>query len=264
MTLLSRGLTAALPAALALLAACADASEPSGGGDPGAAPPAEAGIAEDLVASCGQVQFDSVPADPSSLPPLGEPAQSELDLEGLGVEADFFDVHDWSVVAETGDTLRLLGVPHTPADESYYGYATFAREGERWVPENWGGCRITLAAPGWGNAHFVLDPDSAPDPAAASIAVRAWEVECASGQTPEGREVRPVVLSEDGDTVSIVILVEPVTGGANCQSNPSFPLEIALDEPLGDRAVHDASVDPPLPRPWPPSESSLSSEGREG
>lgn len=262
MSPVARGFAAA--AALVLMAGCADASQPADDSDAGTAPPADsgAGTADELVASCGSVQFDRLPADPSAFPPLDDDTWSEIDLEGLGVEADFFDIHDWSVASETGETLRLIGVPQQDAGSSY-GYATFTRDGERWVPEGWGGCGITVAAPGWGNAHFVLDPETEPDPAAASISVLAWEVDCANGEPPEGREVRPVILSGDSDTVSIVVLVEPVTGGANCQSNPSFPLEITLDGPLDGRTVYDASVDPALERPWPPTESSLSEDGRE-
>lgn len=262
MSPLARGFAAAT--LLVLVAGCADTPEPSGGADPAPAPSTDAGAGtpDELVASCGRIQFDTIPANPSSFPPLGDDAWDEIDLAGLGAEADFFEEHDWSVATETDQTLHLIGVPQEAAGPSY-AYATFVREGDRWTPENWGGCRVTVAAPGWGNAHFVLDPETDPDPAGASVSVLAWEVDCANGEPPEGREVRPVILSEDSDAVSIVVLVEPVTGGANCQSNPSFPLEITLAEPLGDRTVYDASTDPALVRPWPPSESSLSSEGRE-
>ncbi|WP_165367499.1 hypothetical protein, partial [Phytoactinopolyspora endophytica] len=133
----------------------------------------------------------------------------------------------------------------------------FSRDDGSWVPDSWGQCRVSVNAPGWGNARFVLDPDVEPDPEVSSVAVQAWEMECASGQAPDGRGVRPVVLSEDEATVTVVVLVEPVTGGADCPSNPSFPLEIDLASPLGDRTILDASVDPALERPWPPTESSL-------
>lgn len=71
----------------------------------------------------------------------------------------------------------------------------------------------------------------------------------------------PVVLASDETSVSIVVLVEPVSGAATCESNPSFPIEIDLGEPLGDRTIQDASVDPPLDRPWPPTRSSLDDQG---
>lgn len=252
-------------AALTLIVGCADAPqpEPDSGTEPGAAAP-DAADPADLVASCGGIAFDGVPADPAAFPPLGDDAAARLNLTGLGVEAEFFDRYDWAVASETGDTLHLFGVPQERVDGAPpYAHAEFAADGERWVPEGWGQCRITVATPGWGNARFVLDPDVEPDPDATGVPVLAWEVGCASGRTPEGREVRPVVLSQDSDTVSIVILVEPA-GGADCQSNPSFPLEITLDAPLGDRSIYDASVEPALARPWPPTESSLSSEGRDG
>ena len=64
-----------------------------------------------------------------------------------------------------------------------------------------------------------------------------------------GRDVRAVVLDETETTVSIVILVEP--RGGDCPSNPSFPFEIELPYPLGNRAILDASVYPPMERIWP-------------
>ena len=51
--------------------------------------------------------------------------------------------------------------------------------------------------------------------------------------------------------------------GAECPGNPSFPFEVDLGEPVGDRIILDASVDPPFVRPWPPTETSLDSQGLE-
>ncbi|NEE04676.1 hypothetical protein [Phytoactinopolyspora halotolerans] len=265
-------------AALLTVAACGEeapqvstSTDGSGGDDtpppaqdadrPGQAA-ADSPSADDLVATCGGIRFDELPADPSSFPPLGDDQADDIDLTIAEGEAEFFDIHDWYVASESDDELSLFGIPHDPVPEGPpYASASFDREGDSWVPSSWGQCRVSIDAAGWGNAHFVLDPDVEPDPEAERIAVQAWEVDCAGGQVPEGREVRPVVLSEDETTVEIVILVEPVTGDATCPSNPSFPLEIELGAPLGDRAVVDASVDPALERPWPPTESSQMSNG---
>lgn len=234
----------------------------SDGGQGSASASATAPIGPMMV-SCGAVQLDGTPVDPSSFPPLGD-REDEIDLTSIQGEHEIFETHDWYVAEESGDELALLGVPHDPdPDAAHYAYATLAREGDSWVPSQWGGCRVSVEAEGWGNARFVLEPDVEPDPESATLPLQAWEVECANGEPPEGREVRPVVLNENDETVSIVVLVEPVTGGANCPSNPAFTVDVELDQPLGDRTVLDASMDPALERPWPPTESSLSSMGRD-
>jgi hypothetical protein len=144
-----------------------------------------------------------------------------------------------------------MGVPD-------YGWAELTREGDGWEPGGgFGGCDINVTAPGFNSATFVLDPTVKPDPARTSISVLAWEHACADGRPPEGRQVRPVMLSADESSVSILVLVQPdPTPRETCPYNPSFPLEIELGAPLGDRLVFDASFQPALERLWPPPPSS--------
>ena len=241
-------------AVVLVLAGCGDGAVTSGEG------PAPT---QTLQASCGGVTFDSVPADPSTFPPADE-IWDEIDLTELGLEGEWFPSLDWTIANQTGAELQLFGTPKEPTGEDPgYGYADFARDGDRWRPTGWGDCRIQVTSPGLGPARFVLDPEHEPDPAASTLAIQATEMSCASGEAPSGRSVEAVVLDEDEVSVSIVVLVEPVTGDANCPSNPSFPLEVDLGEPLGDRTVFDAGVQPALRRPWPPTETSLGSMGLE-
>ena len=219
----------------------------------------------ELEATCGSVKFDGVRADWSDFPPLGD-VEREIDLTVVAEEREFFDDYDWYVAEEGRRSLHLFGVArdaHEDPTGMRYAGAEFERTNDSWVPRSWGQCRIEVSASGWGNARFVLDPNVEPDPASTSIFVQAWEMACAAGRAPEGRDVEAVVLAEDGDSVSVVILVEPVRGGADCQGNPSFPFEVDLAEPLGDRTVRDASFDPPAERPWPPTETSLDFQGLE-
>ncbi|NED95275.1 hypothetical protein G1H11_08095 [Phytoactinopolyspora alkaliphila] len=264
---------------LLFAAACGDeaahVTTGSGGEDPGAgaqstsagqapATPGGAPSMDDLVVSCGAVQFDELPPDPSSFPSLGDLAD-QIDFSVAEGEREFFKTHDWYVAAEADDELVLFGIPHEPHAEDWdwnplYADAVFDREGNTWVPSGWGQCQVSVEAAGWGNARFILDPDIEPDPEVNSIAVQAWEMDCTSGKAPEGRKIESVV-SEDDAKVTIVVLVEPDPGPATCPGNPSFPLEIELAAPLGDRTVVDASVHPALERPWPPTEWSLSTDG---
>ena len=243
------------------LAACGDDSTSIASRDE---PPA--GIAaDDLGASCGSVEFPSIPADPSSFEPA-EGLWSEIDLSEVGMEAEFFDRYSWSIAAQSDQALTLFGNPIDPTEpiEGYteHGAASFERDADRWVPRSWGECRIELAAPGFGPARFVLDPNREPDPADTSVAILAHELACASGTSPGGRDVESIVVDEDDASVSIVVLVESPTGDQNCPSNPAIPLEVPLGSALGDRTVYDAGVQPALPRPWPPTELSLQTQGQ--
>jgi hypothetical protein len=56
-----------------------------------------------------------------------------------------------------------------------------------------------------------------------------------------------MVVEETEETISVVILVEPPTGDQSCPGNPSFPYEIPLDAPLGERTILDGSTYPPSP-----------------
>jgi hypothetical protein len=105
-------------------------------------------------------------------------------------------------------------------------------------------------AKGWGNASFRIDPRTPPNPSADRVVVQATENACAGGAPPTGRDVQAVVLDENTNSVSIVILVEPTEGAADCPSNPSFPFTVQLGGPLGDRKILDASVYPAR-QEWP-------------
>ena len=89
------------------------------------------------------------------------------------------------------------------------------------------------------------------DPAAGALASETTvipallnEQACASGQTPEGRVLEPVIEYR-ADAVLVTISVTHRIGGQDCPGNPDFPIEITLAEPLGTRALFDGSSTPP-------------------
>jgi hypothetical protein len=57
---------------------------------------------------------------------------------------------------------------------------------------------------------------------------------CASGKTPEGRVLDPLV-TYSATAISIAIEVTPLAGPETCQSNPDYPLTVRLTEPVGNR-----------------------------
>lgn len=251
-----------LVAAGFFLAACADPAvrdnSPARSGANGVKEPGD--TPEELYASCGSVRFGDLPPDPSSFAPIA--GWDDIDLARADGEAGFFDRYDWFVADQTPDSLTLFGQPASENGvDPPYASASFEWQDHRLVPVGWGQCRIELDAPGWGNARFVLDPAVQPDPNSRILSVLATEMARAGGRAPDGRNVRALVLAETDRTVSIGILVESAKGGQTCPSNPSFEYHVELTSPLGDRTVLDASVYPPLQRPWPPTESSVSSNG---
>lgn len=194
--------------------------------------------------------------------PLDDEAREALASIGATApgEAAFVDDYGWFVAERDGSSITLFGRSlRSPAPgEPPYASATFTRSEEGFRPLGWGQCRIEVSAPGWGNAHWVLDAQPPAD--SPRLAVLINETACASGQAPTDREIVPVIVS-DVDRVTIIVLVEPVHGDATCPSNPWHPLTVALPEPPGDRALFDGSEVPALARPWPPTPSSLESLG---
>ena len=203
-----------------------------------------------LTASCGGAVFDRLPPDTSALAPFN--SFDELDLSGTGGEASYFrefvSGYEWFVTQEGKDWRQLFGQPSRSGGDPPYASLRIEMRDDEWAPVGWGQCRIELHADGWGNARFVIDPEAPPNPGADRISILATENACAGGQAPEGREVRSAILDEDERSVSIVILVEPTKGGATCPGNPSFPFEVELGSPLGEREILDASVYPPEPQ----------------
>jgi hypothetical protein len=218
----------------------------------------------ELRATCGAVELAGGldPVLPSTpIDSEGEAALAAID-EVAPAEAGFLDQYEWFTAESTDDRLILFGTPlgETTADAPPYADASFERDGDTWRPEGWGQCRVEVSSPGFGNAYWVLDPDSDPAASGTELHVLINERACASGEPPVGREILPIVL-EEPDTITITVLVEPVSGGADCPSNPWHPITIDLSEPVGDRTLFDASVAPRIERNWPPSQELLDSFG---
>lgn len=108
---------------------------------------------------------------------------------------------------------------------------------------NHGGCRLTGYHNGLTGSSFVLDPSHTATPESTEIAVLVYEVDCASGYVATGRVRQPYIEYSD-DTVDILITVAPAAGGQTCQGNPPTPYIVTLTQPLGDRVIRDASIEP--------------------
>lgn len=149
----------------------------------------------------------------------------------------------WYRVADTGSDV--LFVARGTALVPWLQVAVFD-SGAGWALRTYGACTLSVSYPdGIGGATWSLDPGSpAPSPDSRQIRALIVETACASGKSPEGRVLDPLIVY-GVDSVLIGVAVLPRPGGQDCQGNPEFPLTIVLSEPLGDRVLLDGSVFPP-------------------
>lgn len=178
-------------------------------------------------------------------PPLGETDDLDLALalewfEGNEEGRFWVDTVEWSVWDKTDDQMILYGIT-----EDGFADAVFIREEGEWRASGWGGCEWRVHIEGFGVAEWRVDGPA--DPGTTSLTLAATERNCAGGQAPDGREVKSLAMETD-ETVTIVVLVEPVSGAATCPGNPEFPVTIELDAPVGERSLRDGSVIPPVSR----------------
>jgi len=226
------------------------------------------------LAGCGSVDVPPPSASPS-LEPTGE---LPLDPGVLGLTCGDGLVFHPALLAVPGhaetdpdaaaEALRthVAGLPALPrsgwvrvaqlADKAQFVAPDL--DGEGWVvvgfvtrQGNWrvdlaGECQPEVVPPaGVNRAEWRLDP-AFPPPAVGDrqIHVLINEQACASGQSPEGR-VLPPIVAQSQTAVTIAILVTSRPGGQDCPANPDFAMRVELPEPLGGRTLLDGAVFPP-------------------
>ena len=105
-----------------------------------------------------------------------------------------------------------------------------------------------------GPASWWVAPKAVPLPPETTVVpAQIREVACASGRSPEGRVLDPLIFSGE-DAVLVTFWVRRAPGGGqDCQGNPEFATLIQLPEPLGDRKLLDGSQVPPRDASTPPN-----------
>jgi hypothetical protein len=212
----------------------------------------------------GELSENSISVPLPEEPPNSAAARALGDFrQDAAPEADIFDDYTWTVANETGDEIALLGrgIVGGGDDRIGYGYAYADRIGDEWRIQRFGTCRLRVTAEGYGSAIWALA--ARPDPSQSTIALVVNELDCANGEGPIDRDVVPVILS-DAQQVAIVILVEPVSGNANCLSNPWHPVVVDVGSPVGSRQLLDAGTVPARLQEWPPSQQYLDTFGQSG
>ncbi len=110
-----------------------------------------------------------------------------------------------------------------------------------------GECRLRLAVPdGVGITAVGLDPANPVDPDSTTLYLLVRERACSGSADPTDR-LRPPEVIETAADIRIAIAVVPPEGFQTCPGNPSVPITIELDQPVGDRALLDGMRVPPEP-----------------
>ena len=149
----------------------------------------------------------------------------------------------WSRVVQVAD--RVLFLARRADGPAFNAVGLQLRDGV-WRPELDGRCEPEVVIPpGVSRAELRLDP-AFPPPGLADRAVRVLITEraCASGQSPEGRVLPPIVSPRE-QAITLTILVTTRPGDRDCPGNPEFAMVIDLPEPLGDRPLFDGATYPP-------------------
>jgi hypothetical protein len=101
---------------------------------------------------------------------------------------------------------------------------------------------------GIGRASWALPTDEEIGPDTVQFTALVTERACASGRSSEGRIIGPEITYTD-EAVIVTFQVRGLSGGQDCQGNPSTATQVTLEEALGDRRLLDGDSDPPREPP---------------
>ncbi len=205
-----------------------------------------------LLLTCGgptvipPADWESPPPLANSDHPAAEAFRAQLDQADESFLGD--PSGEWSVfIRPDGEFVVFL---QRSDDQDHW--HPYRATGEQW--ELFGGaystppCEPETALPfGVQVMEVGFDPSAGePNPDSTTIDLLVKESGCASGQPPGERLLEPQILETD-EAVFVVFGLMPLLGGANCPSNPSTPVTIELERPLGDRPILDGTKTPPVP-----------------
>jgi len=149
----------------------------------------------------------------------------------------------WVRTGQTADKAQFIA--QDPDGDRWFVVGFHTRQGN-WRLDLAAKCQPEIVPPaGVNRAEWRLDPGFPPPGVGdRTIHVLINERACASGQSPEGRVLPPIVAP--GQTaMTIAILVTSRPGGQECPGNPDFAMTVDLPEPLGGRPLLDGGVFPP-------------------
>ena len=216
---------------------------PSGNSPPVTLPPLDPAVVG--VTCDGRHAFDpALLARPGAAERDRDPAAAALraELRSSAPESDLPHA-GWTRVIQLPDEVHFVA---RNASDTGWSVAAFELRNSAFVMAMIGGCRLAPRVPGGMSiAVWWLDP-AFPRPRAIDTSIHVLLVEqaCASGGSPEGRVLPPVVATRE-DAVVVTLVVGHVPGGADCPGNPTFAMTVDLPDAIGSRALLDGGVYPP-------------------
>lgn len=169
-------------------------------------------------------------------PMAAPPALQEAGAEGveytvLSVDAGSLEigVGPWSSEEGPGDGAMSVGFERDAAGG--------------WEAGGWGDCQLAVVIPPDRGQVEITAPRGGVDASTPTPTVLVNERDCTSGRDPRPFLGEPRVV-ESGDTVLVTLTSEALREDASCQGNPSVPLELSLQQPIGERRLLDAGVWP--------------------
>ena len=191
-----------------------------------------------------------LPADDvslSGLPLAGPDEDSAWDTAASKYGVDLRGDREWRVLSKTAADLQLIAdAAYDAGPTGTLTIATFTRDGDTWSPGNLTSCAARWGQEGLLNVELVeFDPSNRPSRDSTSLRLiftdDSWP--CGTGDP----DSTVVVVDETAETVAVVVLVEPAADASPACPASVVSITVPLANPLGDRAVVDASTEPARP-----------------
>jgi hypothetical protein len=196
--------------------------------------------------TCGG--FDQAPNFPASVLNSAPGAENDPDPAAEGLRALLrprpgLQQSGWRRVVESPSLV--LFVAAGPADEPWFQVIMSRTPTGTWQTSGYGGCQLRVVfGPDVGRADLYFDPSRPPSPSDRSVQLLIAEEACSGGASPEGRILAPQ-LAYRSDAIYVAITIRNRPGEQDCQGVDPSPYALELAEPLGSRALFDATVVPP-------------------
>jgi hypothetical protein len=191
------------------------------------------------------------PRPASELGPTGREALKGEEVRPID------DLPTWTIVEESDTRLAIIRELDEPQSErrgfvfthEFLAVERFGSPGPDgrpgWHMRSSGRCDLRKDLGDLGVADVTLDPATPPTSDAREVRLLVTERACASGKRADDR-VRLVGMETTATEIRLIIGVAEASGAVRtCQGNPPTPFTVQLDEPLGERALVDASIHPP-------------------
>ena len=157
-------------------------------------------------------------------------------------------IGDWFALDTTGSETATFALDEG-TEPGFLTVALFENRASGWVFVGWDPtCDPEVMLPeGANRVDVIFDPAfGRPGPSDTTLHLLVTEQACNSGAAMGDRLRGPqVVVSETEVAVAFAAVSQP--GFFNCPGNPSTPVTVELDEPLGDRIVVDGLSFPRRP-----------------